>query len=102
MYYGTSSVDTGDAKVFTVNTSDWQHGVYNFDLYYTYLDSENHPQESAHLKYDLMYSTEENYTLLGAYVPTTVVTYGDFVDTKYIVYTPNTGGITPQVTRSIY
>lgn len=102
MYYGTGSSDTGDAKVFTVNTSDWEHGVYDFDLYYTYLDSQNQPQESAHLKYDLMYSTNETYSLLGAYIPSTVVTYGDFVQTKYVVFTPNTGGITPQVTRSIY
>ena len=100
--YGLSSSSGGSAETYKVDTSNFEHGVYNFDLYYTYIDSNGIERESAHVKYDLMFSRETNYPLLGAYIDKNVVTYGDEMVASYVAYTPNNAGITQEVSRSIY
>lgn len=100
--YGSSSSSGGSAKTYSIDTSNFEHGVYDFDLYYTYIDSNGVERESAHVKYDLMFSREVNYPLLGAYIDKNVVTYGDEMVASYVAYTPNNAGITQEVSRSIY
>ena len=100
--YGLSSSAEGSARSFTIDTANFEHGVYTLDLYYTYVDASGVERQSAHQIYDLMFSRGENYPLIGAYLSKNKVKYGDEVKLTYVAYTAGATAQTQLVTRSIY